>query len=163
MLTLLALAVLAIAQTTTILTTIPPPQHTTQQPTLIENTPATVAAATVTTTTPSPHEKDYTSIHPRTSKEEGLPPITDYEGHLAVRFLKHLISILDTHPDPQIIANNVREEFQALNIDGRLGAAIHTLLEIEPEDMLVWIRNHGKLRHVLDLLRNKPAVVVLEQ
>ena len=105
-------------------------------------------------TTPEPYEEE---IHPLT-KAEALLLITDNEGSLAVRYFKHLLSILDTKQAPQDIANEVHNDFLANNADGKLGADLRSLFEIRLEDLLISVRHYRKMRQVLELLLGEGSV-----
>ena len=128
--------------------------------------PSATAATAAAETTPPPPE----SIAPDRgdgtgddaplpiSEFDDLPFLTNDEGHLAVRYFKHLLSILDSQPDARAIANNVRVEFAELNADGRLGIAARSLLELRLEDLLLSVRSYRKLRQVLELLLGQMPV-----
>jgi len=75
------------------------------------------------------------------------------ESNDTVHYFKHIISVLDTK-EAQELAEDLREEFNLLNSDGTLGLALHALFELRLEDLLTSVKQHKKLKTVLDRLTN---------
>jgi len=75
----------------------------------------------------------------------------DYEGSDIVRFTKYMYSVLGDKSAEEL-ARDFKEDYDALNTDGKLGVTLSALYEMRMEDLLVSVRHSKKMREVIDIL-----------
>ena len=68
-----------------------------------------------------------------------------------MHFTKKLYSVLGTKKASDL-AHDFRSEYDALNVDGKLGGTLEALYEMRLEDLMMSVKHAKKMKKVLTLL-----------
>ena len=103
---------------------------------------------TTAATTTAPYTSPTPEIEPTWVD---FPLENGFKGTNAVKFFKNILSVLGTK-EAEELAKDLKSDFKALDVDGKLGDTLISLFELRLEDLLTTVEHYKKMRTVLDNL-----------